>query len=137
MPSSSKRAGRLASSLRRVISNLFLHRINDPRLGQIQITDVNVSSDLLHAKVYYVIADDEVITQKEVEAGLAQVTSFVRREISRKVKVKFTPQIHFHPDEALLRGRRIEEVLATIEPLEALSEPDQTDADDGEEDDAN
>jgi len=55
------RSDRVAGQLRRELAQLIWAEVKDPRLGSINVTDVEVTRDLAHAKVYIATQDPETI----------------------------------------------------------------------------
>jgi ribosome-binding factor A len=87
---------------------MLLHDIKDDRVGagMVSVTDVDVSGDLQHAKIYVSIyGTDEART--ETMAGLKSATGYVRRELGRRVRLRRTPEVIFIEDRGLERGDRM------------------------------
>jgi ribosome-binding factor A len=87
---------------------MLLHDIKDDRVGagMVSVTDVDVSGDLQHAKIYVSIyGTDEART--ETMAGLKSATGYVRRELGRRVRLRRTPEVIFLEDRGLERGDRM------------------------------
>ena len=107
MPTS-RRVSRVASLIQQEVSLMVLHEIKDDRVGagMVSVTDVDVSGDLQHAKIYVSIyGTDEART--ETMAGLKSATGFVRHELGKRVRLRRTPEVVFIEDRALERGDRI------------------------------
>ena len=118
-----KRSDRIAANLRQILGELFLQKINDPRIRCIQITDVSVSADLQHAKVYYLLMDGAPEVE-EVEFVLKKVTGYLRREVGKRIKTKFIPSLRFMLDESTLYGRKMDSLLSDLE-LPPKEEPEE------------
>ena len=126
MPTS-RRVSRVASLIQQEVSQMVLHEIKDDRVGagMVSVTDVDVSGDLQHAKIYVSIyGTDEA--RAETMAGLKSATGFVRRELGHRIRLRRTPEVIFIEDRGLERGDRM------LALLNQLSEERQTKA---EEDD--
>lgn len=109
------RADRVRKALMREISDIILRQIKDPRLANevISVTDVDVSKDLRHAKIFIsVFGTPEV--QEELMGILQEWTPQVRSEIGKRVRLHHTPEISFHLDNSLERGSRITHLLDQI-----------------------
>ena len=107
MPTS-RRISRVASLIQQEVSLMVLHEIKDDRVGagMVSVTDVDVSGDLQHAKIYVSIyGTDEA--RAETMAGLKSATGYVRRELGRRVRLRRTPEVVFIEDRALERGDRM------------------------------
>jgi ribosome-binding factor A len=87
---------------------MVLHEIKDDRVGagMVSVTDVDVSGDLQHAKIYVSIyGTDEA--REETMAGLKSATGYVRRELGKRVRLRRTPEVIFIEDRGIERGDRI------------------------------
>ncbi len=107
MPTS-RRVSRVASLIQQEVSQMVLHDIKDDRVGagMVSITDVDVSGDLQHAKIYVSIYGTEQ-ARAETMAGLKSATGYVRSELGRRVRLRRTPEVVFIEDRALERGDRM------------------------------
>jgi ribosome-binding factor A len=92
------------------VSELLRREIRDPRVGSITITDVRVSPDLKHAKVFYTRFDEER-DAAEVQAGLDGAARFLRGHVGRLLKLRVAPELVFHPDEQLAAGMRLNSLI--------------------------
>lgn len=103
-----RRVSRVASLIQQEISELLLYGIKDDRVGAglVSVTDVEVSGDLQHAKVYVSIYGTEE-AKAETMAGLKSATGFVRRELGQRIRLRRTPEVVFIEDRALERGDRM------------------------------
>ncbi len=111
MPTS-RRISRVASLIQQEISDMLLHGIKDDRVGagMVSVTDVDVSGDLQHAKIYVSIyGSDEA--RAETMAGLKSATGYVRRELGQRIRLRRTPEVVFIEDRALERGDRMLSLL--------------------------
>ncbi len=111
-----RRVERVAALIRREMSQLLLNGIRDERVrhGMVTITDVEVSGDLQHCKVFLSVYGDE--SQKDIVlAGLNAAKGFVRGELGRKLNLRRAPEIVFKLDQGLAKGI---EVLTLLERLE-------------------
>ena len=92
-------------------------QLHDPRIGFITITGVKVSPDLRVAKIFYsMIGTPE--QQAETQKGLDAAKGFVRREVSARVKLRFSPEVFFVFDESVQEGDRIERLLREVKEKE-------------------
>lgn len=107
------RPKRLAELLKHEISELVQRHIKDPRIGFVSITDVEVSPDLRHAKVYVSVLGNER-ERKATVAGLRSAAGFIKRELGRRLRVKHVPEITIIYDESLERGSRILNLIESV-----------------------
>ncbi|HEY9745262.1 MAG TPA: 30S ribosome-binding factor RbfA [Oculatellaceae cyanobacterium] len=109
------RADRVRKALIREFSDILANAIKEPQLMNhlISVTDVEVSGDLRHAKVFVSIMDEEAV-QQEVMAILKEYTPKFRYEIGQRVRLRYTPEIDIRLDSSLERGSRVTQLLNQI-----------------------
>ncbi len=108
-----KRADRVAELIMAEMSDIIFKQVKDPRVHAVTITSVKVSDDLRNAKIYFVeMGKDEC--SPEIKAGLAKATNFVRRELGKRLQLRYVPEIMFVHDKSFGYGSRIERLLAEI-----------------------
>lgn len=107
-----KRSQRVGDLLREEIADIIIYRLKDPRIGFVTVTGVDVTDDLKIAKVYVsILKDEEKETTLEI---LNSAKSFIRSELSKRVRMKFIPSIEFRLDTSIEYGSRIEKLLKEI-----------------------
>jgi ribosome-binding factor A len=104
----SRRVERVASLIKREVSQMLLVGIKDDRVGagMVSITDVAVSGDLQHAKVFVSIYGSDEARAETME-GLKAATGFVRSELGQRLRLRRTPEILFKEDLGVERGTRV------------------------------
>jgi len=107
------RKERLNESIKELLSELILTRIKDPRVGFVTITGVEVARDLVTAKVFYTVMGDED-ERKDSKEGLESAKNFLRKTISRELKLRNTPDFRFMYDDTLDRSVEIEDAIKRI-----------------------
>ncbi len=107
-----KRSQRVADLLRQEISVIILERVKDPRLGFLTITDVTMTDDLKIARIY-ISAYKKEETEKTLSI-LSSASGFIRKEISRNVRLKYIPSLEFYEDGSLAYGDKIDDLLNNI-----------------------
>ena len=115
------RQGRLGEEIRRIISEMLIHGVKDPRLsGMISLTGVEVTSDGSYATCFISILglnQNQEERQKEAEdvlAGLNSAKGLFKREIGHQIKLRHVPELIFKIDESLEYGRHISEIIGTL-----------------------
>jgi ribosome-binding factor A len=120
---------RVEGRIHHILSVLFQREIADPRLTGLSVTSVRLDPELRHAFVK-INALGEEERQEEIMAALARATGYLRREIGRLIRLKHTPQLHFHWDATLQHGVRIhallEEIAAETTEVDANSTTETT-----------
>jgi ribosome-binding factor A len=115
-----KRSQRVGDLLRKEIADIIIYRLKDPRIGFITVTGVDVTDDIKLARVYVsIFQEGERKTTLEV---LNSAKSFVRSELSKRLRMKFIPSIEFRLDTSIEYGNKIEELLKEIEENEGKGE---------------
>ncbi len=114
------RPDRIGEEIRRIISDLLLHGLKDPRLHSlISITAVEVTSDYSYATVYFtVLGGSDMQSEQELEdviAGFESSKGFLRSKIGSALRLRHTPELIFKVDRSLEYGRHIEEIIDTLE----------------------
>ena len=110
MPRDYSRTLRVAEQIQRELADLVRLEVKDPRVGMVTLTDVEVSADYGHAKVFFTtLGDDEQIAA--AAAGLNHAAGFLRHELGRRVKLRSVPELHFSYDDSVARGVRLSQLI--------------------------
>ncbi len=123
-----RRVEKLASLIRREISQLILNGIRDERvhLGMVSITNVEVSGDLQHCRIFVSIFGED--SQKNaVMEGLHAASNFLRGELARNLKLRRAPEIVFRLDQGLDKGTSVLGLLDRLEKERQFSDNDASD----------
>ncbi len=128
-----RRMSRVASLIKREVSQILLHDIKDDRVGtgMVSITDVDVSGDLQHAKIFVSIYGTEE-ARKETMEGLRSATSYIRSYLGQRVRLRRTPELTFLEDRSLERGDKMLALLNQIAHDRQLHDADQPQDNDSE-----
>ena len=110
------RSDRVAEQIQRELADLLQFEVKDPRVGMVTITEVEVSGDMSHAKIYYSAAEGT----KELQKGLEKSSGFLRTQLAKRLLLRTVPQLHFVYDASIDRGMKlsklIDEALASEVP---------------------
>jgi len=115
-----KRATRVADLIMADISDILLREIRDPRIKSVTITGVKLTDDLRLAKVFFVEMGKDTF-DPQIKIALQKATGFLKRELGKRIKLRYVPDIIFVSDESFAYGSRIYRLLAEIQKTE---EPD-------------
>lgn len=111
------RVNRVAEQMKKEVSDIIAHKIKDPRVGFVTVTDVEVTGDLQQATVFISVLGDE--EQKEASlVGLEKAKGFIRSEIGKRIRLRKTPELFFEFDESIQYGNRIDELLMKLKKSE-------------------
>ena len=112
-----QRQRRVADQIQRELAEIIRLELKDPRVGMITLTDVEVTQDFSHAKVFFTTLGDEE-ARALAEAGLRRAAGFLRSMLGRTLKIHNIPELHFVFDASVETGIRISQLID-----EALAPP--------------
>ncbi len=129
-----RRVSRVAELIKREVSQMLIHDIKDDRVGAglVSVTDVVVSGDLQHAKIFVSVYGSEE-AKIETMAGLKSATGFVRTELGQRVRLRRTPEVIFQEDSSIERGTKVLSLLNQLNHDRPADENLDEDEDQGEE----
>ncbi|HEY6809247.1 MAG TPA: 30S ribosome-binding factor RbfA [Gemmatimonadales bacterium] len=108
------RPERVAELVRQTVAAFLTGDARDPRIGFVTVTGVEVSPDLSHAQVHVsVMAADEDEKARSLE-GLASAARYIRAQLSKELRLRTSPEIHFLLDRGLEHAKRIDDVLRQL-----------------------
>ncbi|MDR5709051.1 MAG: 30S ribosome-binding factor RbfA [Armatimonadota bacterium] len=110
---SPQRVEKLRELIREEVSEIIHRVLKDPRIGFTSVTDVELSSDLRHAKIFVSVLGSEEDRRRTMEA-LQNAVGFVRTELGRRIRIYRTPEIQFRLDTSIERGARVMELLRSL-----------------------
>lgn len=108
-----ERTARLDELLREEINEVIRREVDDPRIGFLTITEVEVTPDLSHANVWVSVigsAEEKKLTLR----ALSRAMPFVRQRLGR-LRLRRIPQLHVREDETAVRGTRVMRILEELE----------------------
>ena len=114
MPSSKSfhRTDRVSAQLRRELGTLVHEAVREHNLPSVSVSDVEVSRDLAHAKVFVTALQAE--RSKEAVKALKELSRELRYQLGRAMKLRHVPELHFHYDDSVDRGERIDNLLRDL-----------------------
>ncbi|MES2672219.1 MAG: 30S ribosome-binding factor RbfA [Pseudomonadota bacterium] len=107
------RTDRVSAQLRRELGTIVHAMVRVHGLPSVSVSDVEITRDMAHAKVFVTALQSE--RAKEAMKGLKELTPEIRHELSRAVKMRHTPELHFHYDDSVDRGERIDNLLRDLD----------------------
>ena len=126
------RVRKMQEFIKQEVSSMLLRVVKDPRLGFVTVTGVHLTGDLREATVYVSLFGSEK-EKKESITALEMATGFIRRELGKRLKIYYTPQISFEQDTSLDYGMHIEGLIKQIHKDDEAKKYD-THREQGEED---
>lgn len=109
----SERTARLDELMREEISSVLRREVDDPRIGFVTVTDVEVTPDLSHANVWVSIIGSEEEKRQTLRA-LTHAMPFVRQQLG-KLRLRRIPALHVREDQTAAQGTRILQILDELE----------------------
>lgn len=119
---------RVGEQIRRELSHLISRELKDPRVGMVTISDVEVSGDFAHAKVFYTILGQESASD-DTQKGLERAAGFMRRQLGRELTIRRTPELHFVYDSTQEDAMRLDVLIQAArsrdsDDADEMGEPD-------------
>jgi len=102
---------RVAEEIRHEFEAMLAGELKDPRLsGPVSVTEVTVTPDLKHARIFLVAFGTEE-ERRGVRDGLAAAMGFIRHELTQRLDLRRAPELHFVVDSDGVEGGRLNELL--------------------------
>ena len=113
MPTKSfHRTDRVSAQLRRDLGELVHHAVREYGLPSLSVSDVEVTRDLAHAKVFVTALMPE--RSAEAVKGLKELAPQIRYQLGKAMKLRHVPELHFHYDDSVDRGEHIDNILRDL-----------------------
>jgi ribosome-binding factor A len=107
------RSDRVSGQIQKILSEILLKKIKDPRLENVSITDVKMSRDLRIARIYFVASGNKK-SMEEVAEGFKSALGYVKRTLARQLGLRYMPDLKFFYDESFDYGSQIDKVLKAV-----------------------
>lgn len=99
-----KRVYRISEEVKKVVSELIFNGLKDPRINSMTtITNVEVTRDLRFAKIYVSVLGNKEEKENTI-TGLESAKGFIRKEIGKKIDLRYVPEPIFYLDESIEQG---------------------------------
>ncbi|HQZ02000.1 MAG TPA: 30S ribosome-binding factor RbfA [Thauera sp.] len=127
MPKEYSRSQRVVEQIRRELAELIRLEVKDPRVGFITLTDVEITPDYAHAKVFFtsMTGADDV---PEILQGLRRASGFLRRELGRRIRIHTIPELHFNYDRSVEEGSRLSRLIDEVVREDEARHQDESEA---------
>jgi ribosome-binding factor A len=112
------RARKLAERIKVLVAEALERAVKDPDLGFVTITDVRVTPDLQHAKIFYTVFGSDEDKKRSGEI-IEKNRGIVRREVGRGLSIRLTPTIEFVTDEVPEVAAQLNDKLAEAKARDA------------------
>jgi ribosome-binding factor A len=119
----SRRTDQIGEAIREAVAEILTYGLKDPRIGFVTITRVEVTPDLRTARVMFGVLGDQKQRDKTL-AGLTAAAGYLRREIGRRVQMRYTPALTFQYDAGIEATDRIARLLQENPPAARTDDDD-------------
>lgn len=110
----SKRVQRISEEVKKVVGQLIIRDIKDPRVADMtSVTEVEVTNDLRYAKIYISVLGNEK-ERKDTLKALENASGFIRKEIGNRIKLRYVPEPKFYLDKSIENGIYISKLIDTL-----------------------
>jgi ribosome-binding factor A len=110
MPREFSRSRRVGEEMHRLLGEILLRDLKDPRAQGVNVNAVEVSRDLSHATVWFSLLDPDADPAPATSA-LAGAAGLIRGKLGRAMYIRHVPALHFRHDESLERGSRLSDLI--------------------------
>jgi len=119
------RCVRVADQIQRDLAEIIASELKDPRVGMITLTEVQVTPDYAHAKVFFTTLQDDQETVQNTVAGLRKAAGFLRGQLGRRLTIHMIPELHFVHDTSTMRGMALSKLIDEANATRARDSEDQ------------
>ena len=105
------RGVRVADQIQRDLAEIIAFELKDPRVGMVTITEVQVTPDYAHAKVFFTMLPDDEEAVRNTVAGLQKAAGYIRGQLGRRLTIHTIPDLHFVHDTSTARGIALSKLI--------------------------
>ena len=116
-----RRALQVSRQIQETLGTVLERDVHDPRLELVTITKVETTDDLRQARVFVSVLEAD--REQEVIRALRKATGFMRRELSLRLNLRYTPTLTFLLDRSFAQ---VQQLLHTFDEIAAEQEADRT-----------
>ena len=127
MPREFSRAERVSDAVQQEIAVLIRDEVRDPRVGMVNITDVEISRDLAVGKIFVTFVDDR--DQKQIDQGIEALngaSGYLRKLLADSIKLRIVPRLTFYYDESGRRGQHLSALIDLTVSKESPSNSEES-----------
>ncbi|WIF94682.1 30S ribosome-binding factor RbfA [Caminicella sporogenes] len=119
------RTNRISEEIKKIVSSIIMNQLKDPRISKLtSITHVDTTNDLRYTNIYISIFDDSVDKNETIEA-LNNAKGYIRRELGKHLKVRYTPEPIFKLDESIEHGVYMSKLIEKVNKNSSVQEVDE------------
>ncbi|PXX47494.1 30S ribosome-binding factor RbfA [Undibacterium pigrum] len=102
---------RVADQIQKDLAEIIWSELKDPRVGMITLTEVQLTPDYAHAKVYFTTLVDDPVAVKNTVDALVKASGFLRNQLGLRLRIHTLPQLHFVHDTSTIRGMAMSKLI--------------------------
>ena len=102
---------RVQDQIQRDLSEIIAFELKDPRIGMITLTEVQITPDYAHAKVFFTTLIDNEEAVKNTLRGLQTASGFMRNLLGKRLHIHTLPELHFVHDTSTIRGMEMSKLI--------------------------
>jgi ribosome-binding factor A len=111
---------RVADQIQRDLAEIIAYELKDPRVGMITITEVQLTPDYAHAKVFFTTLADDPEVIKNTLHGLSKAAGYIRLTLGKRLTIHTLPELHFVHDHSTARGAALSKLIDEANASRAL-----------------
>jgi ribosome-binding factor A len=119
------RGVRVADQIQKDLAELIAFELKDPRVGMVTLSEVQLTPDYAHAKVFFTTFKDDPETIKQTLQGLQKAAGFLRNELGKRLHIHTLPQLHFVHDTSTMRGMALSALIDQANATRAKDADDE------------
>jgi len=120
-----QRGLRVADQIQKDLSELIAFELKDPRVGMITISEVQLTPDYAHAKIYFTLLKDSPEQIKQTLEGLTRSAGYLRNQLGKRLHIHTLPQLHFVHDTSTRRGLEMSALIEQANATRALDDEEE------------
>jgi ribosome-binding factor A len=119
------RGVRVADQIQRDLAEIIAYELKDPRVGMLTVSEVQLTPDYAHAKVFFTMLKDDKESVRNTVEGLTKAAGFIRNLLGKRLHIHTLPQLHFVHDTSTARGMEMSLLIDAANASRAAdAEPD-------------
>jgi ribosome-binding factor A len=116
---------RVADQIQKDLSEIIAFELKDPRVGMITLTEVQLTPDYAHAKVYFTLLKDSKEEIQQTLEGLSKAAGYLRNQLGKRLHIHTLPQLHFLHDISTSRGLHMSALIEQANAVRAADADDE------------
>ncbi|MYM39157.1 30S ribosome-binding factor RbfA [Duganella qianjiadongensis] len=117
-----QRGQRVADQIQRDLSEIIAFELKDPRIGMVTLTEVQLTPDYAHAKIFFTLLKDSKEQVKQTLDGLTAAAGFMRNLLGKRLHIHTLPALHFVHDMSTSRGMELSALIDQANSTRSLDD---------------